>query len=113
MPVMAVPRSTQQVIHLHREAPVKPAWGQACNGCGVCCLAEPCPLGQLISAKRHGACDALRWDEDQARYRCGVVADPRDVLPWLPAFAAPWLRRTALRWISAARGCDSDAELMG
>ncbi|MDT0138632.1 hypothetical protein [Acidovorax sp. PRC11] len=35
--------------------------GQPCNGCGLCCLAEPCPLGMLVSRRRHGACVALRW----------------------------------------------------
>ena len=65
--------SAHQVIHIHAEAPAKPALGAPCNGCGVCCLAEPCPLGQLISRKRLGACDALRWDGALAAYRCGVL----------------------------------------
>ena len=65
----------QQVIHIHPAAPAKPALGAPCNGCGVCCLAEPCPLGQVISRKRRGACDALRWDEVQAVYRCGAITD--------------------------------------
>ena len=103
----------QQIIHLHPEAPAKPALGDACNGCGVCCLAEPCPLGQLLTGRRQGACDALRWDPESHRYQCGAVAEPQDVWPWLPAIAVPMVRRLALRWISAAKGCDSDAELEG
>ncbi len=98
----------QQVIHLHLAAPAKPALGDACNGCGVCCLAEPCPLGQLLSGRR-GPCGALRWDATQARYQCGVVADPQGIWPGLPTAAVP----LALRWIGAARGCDSDAEFLG
>ena len=113
MPLINKPFQMQQVIHLHTEAPAKPALGQPCIGCGVCCLAEPCPIGQLLSGKRHGACDALRWDAAQARYRCGVISDPQTVLPWLPVFAVPLVQRTALRWISAGQGCDSDAELLG
>ena len=94
-----------RVILLHSEAPPKPAAGAACNGCGLCCAAEPCPIGMLASRRRHGACVALQWQADEARYRCGIVAEPQRWLPWLPAALA---RRLALRWIAAAQGCDSD-----
>jgi hypothetical protein len=95
------------VILLHPDAPAKPAPGDACNGCGVCCAAEPCPVGQVLSRRRRGACVALRWSDDGHRYRCGVVDDPARHLPWLPP---AWGRRLALRWIAASRGCDSDLE---
>ena len=39
-----------QVVHWHPEAPPKPPEGAPCNGCGLCCLAEPCPLGMLALA---------------------------------------------------------------
>jgi hypothetical protein len=87
-----------QVIHVHRAAPDKPAWGAACNGCGVCCLAEPCPLGMLVSRRRRGACAAVEWDGQ--RYRCRLLA-----------FAQGWRRRLIARGIGAGRGCDSSAEL--
>ena len=102
----------QQVIHIHARAPAKPLPGEACNGCGVCCLAEPCPLGRLLTGHGQGACAALQWHAFPQRYRCGAVANPQGVWPWLPAAAAPLASRLALRWISAARGCDSDAELL-
>lgn len=102
----------QQVIHIHPAAPAKPAAHQPCNGCGICCLAEPCPLGQLLSGRRQGACAALRWDADRQNYRCGAVADPQGIWPWLPGLAVPAARALALRWISAAQGCDSDAQLL-
>ena len=96
-----------EVIRLHVEAPVKPEPGAACNGCGVCCAAEPCPVGVLVSGRRSGACAALSWNDDIGLYRCGLVADPRAVLPRLPAALAPVMSRLARRWISAASGCDS------
>jgi hypothetical protein len=99
--------STDQVIHIHAEAPAKPALGAPCNGCGVCCLAEPCPLGRVISRKRVGACDALRWDETQAIYRCGVLTDTEAVLGARWRWAAPALRTLARRWIAAGVGCDA------
>ena len=95
------------IIQIHVEAPPKPAVGQACNGCGVCCLAEPCPLGRVISRKRHGACDALRWDGAQNLYRCGALSDAEGVLGPRWRWAAPLLRRLARRWIAAGIGCDA------
>nr|WP_291012425.1 hypothetical protein [Hydrogenophaga sp.] len=100
-----------QVIHIHPEAPLKPALGAPCNGCGVCCLAEPCPLGQVISRKRAGACSALRWDSAQRLYRCGVLSDTEGVLGNRWRWAAPLLRRLARRWIAAGAGCDASLQV--
>jgi len=91
-----------QIIRIHADAPLKPALGAACNGCGVCCLAEPCPAGMLVSLKRSGACRALRWSDEAQRYRCGLMQDRAGVrTPWA------WLAR---RLIASGAGCDSDAE---
>jgi hypothetical protein len=96
-----------RVIHLHAAAPPKPPPGQACNGCGVCCTAAPCPLGMLLSRRRTGACVALQWQDGARQYRCGLLADPRR---WLPALPAAWARGLARRWIAAGQGCDSDLQ---
>lgn len=103
-------RSEWQTIALHREAPDKPAPGAPCNGCGVCCAAEPCPASLLIFRRRRGPCPALEWHPQAApaRYRCGLMSDPQRHLRWLPAGLA---RRLFARWIAAGRGCDSDAEI--
>jgi hypothetical protein len=102
------PRATQlRVIHLHPQAPPKPELGAACNGCGVCCASEPCPMGMWLSRKAQGRCDALIWSDLEQRHHCGVVAEPQHWLPWLPRRAA---RALAMRWIAAARGCDSDLQ---
>jgi hypothetical protein len=98
----------QQIIHIHPSAPPKPAFGEECNGCGVCCLAEPCPIGQIVSRRRHGACVAVIWSKSQSRYRCGMVDNPRARLPWLPGWMLPAVKRLALRWIASAKGCDCD-----
>ena len=100
-----------QVIHIRPEAPHKPALGAPCNGCGVCCLAEPCPLGQVISRKRSGACDALRWDAAAGLYRCGVLSDTSGLLGPRWRWAAPVLRWLARRWIAAGVGCDATMEV--
>ena len=109
------------VIHIHPEAPPKPALGAACNGCGVCCLLEPCPVGVLLSRRRRGACAALRWDAGTRRYRCGALAEPqavlRQALPYGLRFLAPalasGLRRWGPRWIAAGVGCDSSVVVTG
>jgi hypothetical protein len=93
-----------RVIFLRPEAPPKPPEGVACNGCGVCCVAAPCPLGMLLSRRRFGRCRALKWDGARAVYRCGVIDQPQRWLRWLPARWAPVLAR---RWIAAGAGCDS------
>ena len=95
----------QRVILLQPAAPPKPALGTSCNGCGVCCAAEPCPLGQLLSRRRRGACAALQWKAVDARYHCGALADPGR---WLRPLPPAWARTLARRWIAAGRGCDSD-----
>ena len=99
----------EQAITLHLHAPPKPPAGAACNGCGVCCAAEPCPLGMLLSRRRRGACVALRWNEAAGRYHCDVLAHPSSHLPWLPK---RWARGLVARWIAAGQGCDCDAELL-
>jgi hypothetical protein len=97
----------QRVILLQPAAPPKPVPGAACNGCGVCCAAEPCPLGQWLSRRRRGTCAALAWDGAESRYRCAALADAGH---WLRPLPEAWARRLARRWIAAGRGCDSDFE---
>ena len=104
---------SRQIIRLHPAAPPKPAAAAPCNGCGVCCAAEPCPVGVLVSGHRRGACRALLWTAGAARYRCALAGAPRLVLPWLPARLEPLVRRLALRWIAAASGCDSELVVEG
>jgi hypothetical protein len=99
-----------RTILLHAEAPPKPAPGAACNGCGVCCAWQPCPLCMLVSRRRHGACAALQWVSTPSRYRCGLLASPADHLPRPLKPLAPLLARLARRWIAAGSGCDSDLE---
>ncbi len=90
---------SHRIIQLHVQAPAKPAEGAACNGCGVCCAAEPCPLGMLLSLRRQGRCRMLVWDDATGRYGCTALAQA-------PALVAPLVRR----WIAAGAGCDSDLQ---
>jgi hypothetical protein len=96
-----------RIIPVHIDAPAKPPAGAACNGCGVCCLSEPCPVGIAISGRRSSACAALVFDADGRRYRCGLLADPKAYWRWLPASGVATAQRLARRWIAAGSGCDS------
>ncbi|TDM06353.1 MAG: hypothetical protein C4K60_17435 [Ideonella sp. MAG2] len=100
-------RRPDRIILLRKDAPVQPSPGQPCSGCGVCCAAEPCPLGMLISRRRVGRCRALHWDADTLLYRCGMVSQPGRYLTWLPPWAHSAASRWARRWISSASGCDA------
>ncbi|MFN3829532.1 MAG: hypothetical protein ACK4Q6_03100 [Tepidimonas ignava] len=100
---------------IHPDAPAKPAPGAPCNGCGVCCVWQPCPLGVVLSRRRRGACRALRWLHAEGRYVCGALHDPAAVFGW---GHRPWarmlsraLRPAIARWIAAGRGCDCDVEV--
>lgn len=114
---MSVPHQT---IHIHAEAPPKPALGAPCNGCGVCCLAEPCPVGMLVSRKRSGACVALVWRDasgtEPARYQCGLMLQAAGQGSEGAARGLPWWRRVWLAWvrrlIASGSGCDASLELV-
>lgn len=96
-----------QVLYIQSAAPAKPVVGAPCNGCGVCCLSAPCPLGIVLSGRRTGVCAALRWEDGQSRYLCGAITQPAEVLGPRWRWAAPMLGRWARRWVAAGIGCDS------
>jgi hypothetical protein len=104
---------TEQIIHLHRLSPPKPAEGKPCNGCGVCCALETCPAGRLRFLQKRGPCPALEWSSQQTRYHCGLLTRPQHYLGWLPLLAEAQARRLLARWISAGSGCDCSAEVDG
>ncbi|MEP7057946.1 MAG: hypothetical protein ABI809_09280 [Caldimonas sp.] len=95
-----------EVIRLHAGAPTKPDFSEPCNGCGVCCASEPCPLGIVASRRTKGACDALVWNTDESRYRCGLITEPAAHLPRTLQWAAPIVAKVAHRYIAAGSGCD-------
>jgi len=102
---MIQPMGQTRIIQIHPDAPPKPAFGQACNGCGVCCLVEPCPLGVVLSRRLKAACVAVSWDG--ARYVCGALpAQPSGFIGKLGG----WLVK---RWIAAGAGCDCSLEPEG
>jgi hypothetical protein len=101
----------EQVILIRADSPAKPTLGATCNGCGVCCAAEPCPVSLAFLWPHQTPCKALVWSETDKRYFCGMVIKPSKFLVWLPKFADKFASRLFKRWISANQACDSDATL--
>ena len=78
---------------------IKPPYGAPCNGCGICCLAETCPLARLRYLQIRGPCPALQWNATQGRYQCGML------------LRAGRFKRLIARWIAAGIGCDCGDDL--
>jgi len=97
-----------RIVTLPSDAPDKPALGSPCNGCGLCCAAELCPLGRVVLRKSRGPCPALTWRPAEKRHDCGLVVAPKKHLPRLPRLIEPLFVRFARRWIAVGIGCDSD-----
>jgi hypothetical protein len=88
-------------IPIYQDAPIKPAYGATCNGCGICCLDELCPIAIVRYRRRKGPCPQLSWVPELQHYRC----------QWLVSASSPWLRWWVQRAIFAGKGCDSTAEV--
>ena len=81
----------------------KPLYGQPCNGCGVCCKDQRCPLGARVFGP--GAdCPAL------TEAGCGLVLEPVRYAPDADR-SEMRLRESATMLIGAGMGCD--AQLLG
>jgi hypothetical protein len=100
-----------QEIRIYRNAPVKPQLGDPCNGCGICCLAEPCPISQLLFLKKSGQCPAVVWQHQNSRYECGMIITPSQHHRLIPFWADQLLIIIFKRWIAAGKGCDSSASI--
>jgi len=50
---------------------VKPAYGETCNGCGLCCRTEICRVGLAMNPAAHAPCEFLT--QHDGRYWCGLV----------------------------------------
>lgn len=102
--------SKPRIIYLQPEAPRKPATGAPCNGCGLCCLLEPCPVGILVSRRLRGTCKALLWAPNLGRYRCGIASAPGRFMPLTGPRMEAWVARWVRRMISADSACDADVQ---
>ncbi len=52
----------------------KPAYGDPCNRCGLCCMTDPCRVAQAVLLLRHGPCPALKSD-GLGGFFCGLLSE--------------------------------------
>ncbi|MDP4026313.1 hypothetical protein Q8W71_27190 [Methylobacterium sp. NEAU 140] len=87
--------------------PLKPKVGAPCNGCGLCCAAEPCGIArEFIGAGVEGPCPAMEFGE--GRFWCGMVRRPGHYLGLPHAWADETIGATIAGMLGTGQGCDAD-----
>jgi hypothetical protein len=82
------------------DAPPKPAYGQPCNGCGLCCSVEVCKIGQAaLGEDTQAPCELMLFEN--GRFWCKLVL-AENMAGMEPIIAQA---------LGAGRGCDSSDEL--
>lgn len=90
----------------------RPAYGEPCNGCGVCCQQEQCPLSLFTFGRVPGPCPALEPEGD--RFVCGLVTNPQRYNPIRTfAMGIEKMRAAALILIGADAKVGCDCALAG
>lgn len=85
----------------------KPRLGEPCNGCGLCCLVEPCLLSVEYLGV-HARCPVLETAGN--RFACGLVTNP-GVYLGTPRFGDPLLAERFGTVLGIGMGCDADDEV--
>jgi hypothetical protein len=81
----------------------KPLYGQPCNGCGVCCLLEQCPISEQLFGPR-ALCPALE-KADGGRLVCGLMVSAPTYIEGPPELAK-LLGEAFGVMLGAGSGCD-------
>lgn len=91
-------------------SPAKPSEGSPCNGCGVCCAYEVCPLPEFFGlpykSGSNGPCAVLEYAD--GRWWCGLVRSPEHHLSLKP-WAAPLIAEM-IRELLGDGTCDASVE---
>ncbi|SFY18128.1 hypothetical protein SAMN04244548_02971 [Paracoccus pantotrophus] len=83
----------------------KPRYGQPCNGCGLCCAAERCPLAAHVFGPGD-RCPAL--EAEGLRFRCGLIANPdRYAAELVMQHGRDAVAAAAAVLVGAGHGCDA------
>ena len=86
----------------------KPAYGDPCNGCGLCCIAEQCPLSEAVFGKVT-MCPAIK--QTGLKIICALADDPESFMPlYVERFGAKEVKNAVLLLIGSGEGCDGCAE---
>jgi len=85
----------------------KPAYGQPCNGCGMCCIAVQCIVSVALFGEQK-LCPALTPAGDALA--CGLMIDTAAHVPDVTAWGGKTLTETFALMIGSGIGCDGQAE---
>lgn len=90
----------------------KPAIGEPCNGCGLCCKVQVCRNGayvlglvDILGDTVPGPCPALISKNDGS-FTCGVVDNPHKYIKNRKNYTAKALSNNFKILIGAGTGCD-------
>lgn len=86
--------------------PKKPPEGQACNGCGLCCALQPCPIAVELLQAVERPCPALEFGD--GRFWCGLARTPSRYLDTPRAGDRPIGAMVRLE-LGIGEGCDTGA----
>lgn len=78
------------------EAPPKPRFRDACNGCGACCIAELCAAAEVLFDA--APCPLLHWEF--GRSWCGLV-----IAEQIAVARDPTLTRSIAKGLGIGEGC--------
>lgn len=84
--------------------PRKPPEGAACNGCGLCCAVQLCPLALEFLDAAAAPCPAMEFAD--GRFWCGLARRPSRYFG-VPAFSNRMLRPMVHEALSIGEGCDA------
>ena len=91
-------------------APEYPGFRSPCNGCGLCCAAEPCDVARQFLGATQGPCPALEFEG--GRFWCGVIRRLSHYLS-KPLFGDGMVREILGDLLGIGQGCDSSVGCEG
>jgi hypothetical protein len=83
----------------------KPKKGEACNGCGVCCIAEQCPVSIVVFGEK-SLCPALKRED--SGYFCDLTRNSGQYLNLDQDWKQEWMNKHFAELIGVGVGCDSE-----
>ena len=101
---MAPNQVLNRITHLPPVILQRPRYGEACNGCGLCCSLEPCGIAKARHGDIPGPCPELVYDA--GRYRCRLVL--METLATEMGLIPGEFQALVTEALGIGKGCDSE-----
>ena len=85
----------------------KPAFGDPCNGCGICCMITQCAVSVAMFGEQD-LCPALQ--DAGKSLACGLMINTANYVPDITSWGGKTLTETFTLMIGAGIGCDGTLE---